>query len=166
MKRLFLLIILPVFFLCLFAQFVSSQNLGPLAAEDVIKRKIYAYRGWQSTGVILQEGESFTLKAGGKWLYSPVVGYHGPEGSRHYRAPDFYPMPYLPGGCLIGRIGELGEPFYVGRSIRWTAQSPGPLYLRINDDILSDNNGFITFSVKITGREGMTEKKTIDYEGR
>ena len=50
---------------------------------------------------------------------------------------------------MIGRIGEEGKPRYVGDSARWRAESGGMLYLRIDDDVLSDNEGFVTVNVEI-----------------
>jgi hypothetical protein len=55
----------------------------------------------------------------------------------------------VPGGALIGRIGDEGDPRYVGDRVRWRAQSGGMLYLRIDDDILSDNEGFVTVDIQI-----------------
>jgi hypothetical protein len=51
---------------------------------------------------------------------------------------------------LIGRIGETGQPFLVGTGTRWYADQAGLLYLRIDDDILSDNEGWVTVAVTVT----------------
>mgnify|MGYP001562262920 CR=1 FL=1 len=48
-------------------------------------------------------------------------------------------------GCLIGKIGENGSPFYVGTNLTITSESNGDLYLGINDTDLKDNSGeFLT----------------------
>lgn len=120
----------------------------PIAQEDLSQPRIYAYRDWQSVGVQVQQGDRLTIKADGNWLYTPDE-YHGPEGSRRYQAPSFYPLPHVPGGALIGRIGEQGQPFYVGQYSQFEAQTAGLFYLRIDDDILSDNEGWVAVDVTL-----------------
>jgi hypothetical protein len=83
------------------------------------------------------------------WTYSPFAGPNGPEGHRRYRAPNFYPLPNVGGGALIGRIGEEGKLFYVGKGASGQAERNGTLYLRIDDDLLGDNAGHLTFKVTV-----------------
>jgi hypothetical protein len=119
----------------------------PRAQTELITHTVYAYRQWQSTGLILNAGESIVVRASGQWQYSPLIGLNGPEGGSGYAAPS-YPLTHAPGGSLIGRIGDEGDPFYVGRSMTWVADKPGPLYLRINDDLLSDNVGQLKLTIE------------------
>jgi glucose dehydrogenase len=109
---------------------------------------IYAYRDWQSTGVRLLAGDEVTIRAEGRWLYTPDE-YHGPEGHPRFPAPAFYPVSGTAGGVLIGRIGPSGVPFVVGRRTRTYAADSGMLYLRINDDRLTDNDGHITAEITV-----------------
>jgi hypothetical protein len=161
MRRLILLIILPLLALCVFSGLVRSSPGGTIQQADLAEKRVYAYRDWQSVGVILHGGDRFTIKAEGEWLYTPVGGYNGPEGHKTYWAPDFYPLPGGPrGGCLIGRIGQGGQPFYVGRRYVSTAVSDGTLYLRINDDILSDNQGALTVLVTVEKPEQKESETT------
>ena len=121
----------------------------PVAQESLTSPRIFAYRDWQSVGVRVQEGDTLQIRAKGIWLYTPGE-YHGPEGHARYRAPGFYPLPGVRGGALIARIGEDGKPFYVGgRSTHWV-DKVGTLYLRIDDDILGDNEGYVTVEVTVT----------------
>lgn len=133
-------------------------NAAPVAQETLHQQKIYAYRDWQSVGVQVHEDETVEIAASGEWLYTPG-DYHGPEGHPRYPAPDFYPIAGVPGGILIGKIGETGIPFIVGQgtfvsAYEWQArdgiQNSGLLYLRINDDILSDNKGSVVVAVTVT----------------
>jgi hypothetical protein len=131
---------------------------APVGQETLHKQKIYAYRDWQSTGVQVHANEAIEIQAAGEWLYTPGE-YHGPEGHPRYPAPDFYPIAGAPGGVLIGKIGESGTPFVVGRNSwnssydGWNASAgryaEGLLYLRINDDILSDNRGSVAVDVTV-----------------
>jgi hypothetical protein len=134
----------------------AVSALAPLRQETLAQSRIFAYRGWQSTGVRVAEGDAVTIRAWGEWLYTPGE-YHGPEGHARYPAPSFYPLPYIQGamgpgvagGVLIGRIGERGAPFLVGKRAIVHASEPGILYLRINDDILSDNEGWVEVEVSV-----------------
>ena len=117
---------------------VPRAEKDGLTHQDELSRiRVYAYRDWQSTGVRVHQGDLVSIQARGTWSYTPDE-YHGPEGHRRYSAPAFYPVPGIPGGALIGRIGTGGRFFYVGRSVRWRAISDGQVYLRIDDDLLGD----------------------------
>ncbi len=132
--------------LCLFLALALTASPPLLDSGDLDALTIYAYRDWQSTGVTLERGDNLLIRARGVWLYTPGE-YHGPEGHARYRAPQFYPLPGVAGGALIGRIGETGSPFYVGARYYGPANGSGMLYLRIDDDILSDNEGEIKVEV-------------------
>lgn len=128
---------------------VSIQTpLMPVAQEELAKPRIFAYKDWQSLGLRVQKDDMLHIQANGDWLYTPGH-YHGPEGSPHYRAPGFYPLPHVAGGALIGRIGEHGEPFFVGKAITRRVDKSGLLYLRIDDNILSDNDGWVAVDITI-----------------
>lgn len=109
---------------------------------------VYAYRQWQSTGIKLAPGDSVVLRATGEWAYSPVVGLHGPAGGRP--APTSYPLPQAPGGALLARVGDSGPATYAGVRLRLTAAEGGLLYLRINDDLLGDNQGVLEVEIHVT----------------
>ena len=148
MKRSILYVLLALIALSAWCRVPPQEKQGQIAHSMLDDIRIYAYRDWQSTGLRIQQGDLLTLEAEGTWLYTPGE-YNGPEGHRRYRAPSFYPLPSVPGGALIGRIGEDGDLRYVGDRAQWRAQSGGLLYLRIDDDILSDNEGFVTVNVQI-----------------
>jgi hypothetical protein len=132
-----------------FGGLVASAEWGPQPQQALLVNRIYAYRGWQSTGIQLHNGDRYTILAQGTWLYSPFAGPNGPEGHRRYLAPVFYPLPRVGGGALIGRIGEDGQTFYVGRGTSDLVERNGLLYLRIDDDLLGDNKGFVTIEVTV-----------------
>jgi len=129
---------------------VISAEWGPQPQEAFNITRIYSFKGWQSTGIHLAKGDAYTIRADGQWMYSPFAGPHGPEGHRYFRAPNFYPLPGVQGGALIGRVGEESKPFYVGKGTSGVADRNGRLYLRIDDDLLGDNEGYVTFEVTVT----------------
>lgn len=126
----------------------AVSALSPIRQETMAQHRVFAYRGWQSLGIRLQPEDRVTLRARGEWLYTPGE-YHGPEGHARYPAPAFYPLPHVAGGALIGRIGESGEPFLVGKHTSIYAPAGGMLYLRIDDDILTDNEGWVDVQVDV-----------------
>ncbi|MEM7347782.1 MAG: hypothetical protein AAF485_26410 [Chloroflexota bacterium] len=147
MKRSLFILISAIFIGVTMPQYIG-QAARPITQENLNQPRIYAYRDWQSVGVQLQPGDSVVVKAEGTWLYT-MEEYHGPSGSRRYQAPAFYPLPNVPGGSLIGRIGEKGQPFYVGGYTQFVANEAGLFYLRIDDDILSDNEGSVTVDITV-----------------
>jgi hypothetical protein len=149
MKKSFLLVLLTFITFIGLIVLVAQARVMPVTQESLTQPRIYAYRDWQSVGVRVQNGDTLQIQAKGTWLYTPDE-YHGPEGHARYQAPGFYPLPGVRGGALIGRIGEGGQPFYVGRhSTRWVDRE-GTLYLRIDDDILSDNEGYVSVEITVT----------------
>lgn len=130
---------------------------------NVQRVKVSASRGWQSTGLILEVGETYELKAGGRF----VVGAE----------PDGKPWPAEPGGITLDYYGgqPLGKllavvddrplepvvgprpatsaflhPTPIGQEARLVPQRSGVLYLRLNDSpgSLNDNRGNATVSVR------------------
>lgn len=132
-----------------------ESNLAPVQQHELAEDRIYAYRTWQSIGVRVEQGDLIRVGADGSWLYTPDE-YHGPEGHARFSAPSFYPISGA-GGTLIGRIGEAGPPFYVGARAYLSADRSGLLYFRINDDVLSDNDGYVTVAVDVTPVEELEQ---------
>lgn len=127
---------------------VAGETVAPVSQKSMTVPRIFAYRAWQSVGVRVRAGDELWIRADGNWMYTPGE-YHGPGGHARYLAPAFYPLPSVPGGALIGRVGENGDPFFVGRGGVWRMTESGLLYLRIDDDILSDNDGAVKVEVTV-----------------
>ena len=145
-----ILLLLALIVSCSGGVWLYQVDLGPLAQASMATPRIYAYRSWQSVGIQVNAGDVIHVRARGRWLYTPGE-HHGPEGHATYPAPDTYPIPgsNIPGGVLLARIGEEGPPQLVGRGRRLVADRFGTLYFRINDDILSDNEGYVTVEVSV-----------------
>lgn len=125
-----------------------ARVMTPTLQEEMAQTQIFAYRGWQSTGVRLEPDETAVIHARGSWLYTPGE-WHDANGHKRYPAPAFYPMTGVPGGVLLGRIGENGYVQRIGKQGSIYATEGGMLYLRINDDILSDNEGSLQVTVEV-----------------
>lgn len=52
-------------------------------------------------------------------------------------------------GCLIGKIGENGQPFVVGEKLSTISTTSGTIYLGINDSDLKDNQGEFTSYITV-----------------
>jgi hypothetical protein len=151
-KKSLALVLLALAVSVVLAVAIARTAIRPVRHESLSTPRIYAYRDWQSVGLHVHPGDVLRIRAQGTWLYTPGE-YHGPQGHSRYGAPSFYPLPNVPGGALIGRIGDDGDPFYVGRKKTHRVKREGLLYLRIDDDILSDNEGYVTVQVTVTGQE-------------
>jgi hypothetical protein len=134
--------------LCNLGWIVQPGEWRPEPQAASAQERIFAYRQWQSTGIKLETGDRYTLRAQGEWSYSPVVGLNGPGGGRP--AVASYPMPHALGGALIGRVGENGPPFMVGVRTSGYVERGGFLFLRINDDLLGDNEGEMVVEVAVS----------------
>jgi hypothetical protein len=158
LKRLPVLLV-PFVSVCAVVWCVQPTVWRPHNATELLTYRVYAYHDWQSTDLFLEQGQCVQIKAQGEWLYSPAVGRHGPEGGMY--APDYYPLQYAKGGALVGRIGETGDVFYVGKQTMACAPSLGFLYLRINDDILTDNSGSLSVQLERQNQGASTGKVEI-----
>ena len=97
---------------------------------------------WQPTGVMVDEGDSIFIFSNGYaslWNESELaIGrFSSPAGLGTFRiapAPTNL-CPFCPPGSLIGKVGNNGDPFYVGEVAR-LLDSPysGELFLGFNDD--------------------------------
>lgn len=151
MKRTtWVLLALTILIACGGAGWLIHSGIGPKSLGDLSTPRVYAYRDWQSISLRLEPGDVVHLRARGEWLYTPGE-YHGPEGHKTYPAPNTYPISGggVPGGVLLGRIGEDGNPFIIGRGRTIVADRGGLLYLRINDDVLTDNEGYVAVEVNV-----------------
>lgn len=94
---------------------------------------------WVDTGVLLKEGEPFSIEADGTWSNSghPAIG---PEGFKDFVYPGtIHTSASL--GSLVGRVGDI--VFAVGKSFSGSTRGTGKLYLAMNDtpESFADNQG-------------------------
>jgi arylsulfatase A-like enzyme len=119
--------------------------------------------GWVDTGLEVVDGEPLSITASGRVVVrqSDRFGQKfeatvSPEGTFlvHDGIQDQdFPLPSgshgpAPCFCLMGRIGEHGKPFFVGKSKSWQASNGGRLQLAVNDFDPSDSEG--AFHVEVS----------------
>lgn len=104
---------------------------------------------WMSTEFVVYQGERIGLRTEGTiYLRAGSQDEAKAAGATHARMAPGAPLPNQLAGALIGRIGERGAPFGIGDQSSIVAPATGVLYLGINDDQVSDNDG--AFTVRIT----------------
>lgn len=103
---------------------------------------------WADTNVKLETGDQVTIIATGEVFHSVEQQRKaGPNGELGVRFPSNVLMS-ADHGALIGRIGDDGEPFFVGDERQLRAASSGKLFLRVNDTGVENNSG--AFQAEIT----------------
>ncbi len=112
---------------------------GTTVATTVPGRVSLAVPGgqaWTDTHVDVQVNQTVVISASGRIRHHddpPLTA--GPEGNPDPGLRQFN-LPKLEGynhASLIAKIGEAGEPFYVGPQLTLTAPTSGRLFLGIND---------------------------------
>ncbi len=96
---------------------------------------------WTDSGVDVRGGQEIFFVATGEVRWGPGRR-DGAAGERNSPSNQGRPMPDRNAAALIGKIGENGDPFFIGgttQAIR--VRGVGRLYLGINDDFLDDNTG-------------------------
>ena len=104
---------------------------------------------WTDTGLTVPAGGRISLVAGGEVTHDVAAGLSiGPEGIPN-RPELLTPYPDMNHAALIGRVGEVGVAFAVGRQTTVTADGAGRLYLGVNDGGRENNSGFFTVTVDV-----------------
>jgi len=142
-------------------------------ASETVDLVVSSRQAWTDTSLDVTEGQRVRIEASGTarvlrmtpWEYvfgADFERWVGPQGTflwprddpqralRH-RAVGF-PLPAVhegphPAFCLIGKIGDDGPPFYVGRRRTITVERAGRLWLGLNDTAFHDNTG--SFQVRL-----------------
>ena len=131
--------------------FQPGRPLPPSGAQV----KVAADRGWQSSGVRLEAGQSYRLRASGRYQVAnqPRTWWCEPGGVtiRYYHGQPLgillaavHPDPPGPGSSPLIR------PQVVGLGATLIPQQAGTLYLRINDSAaeLDDNAGSLSVQIQ------------------
>ena len=136
----------------------------PLARTGAASEfEIAADRGWQSSGILIEQGRTYTITASGRFVVAtePKPWESEPQGvSIRYHAGQ-------PVGKLMATIRSQSlreAPPYttmltelpIGREARLTPRITGTLYFRVNDfwNELADNRGSVQVKVKVEPSDG------------
>lgn len=107
---------------------------------------------WTPTGVTVRSGDVLRFSTTGEVrLSADASDVAGAAGARSQRKAAGSPLPQNFAGALIARVGN-GEPFPIGDQTQVTMPASGQLFLGINDDVVSDNQGGFRVNVQRQGR--------------
>ncbi len=111
---------------------------------------------WMDTGVAPDGTKPVTITATGQWTANPSTGMVDADGNPQYEAKTGYNLPGKNEGLLVGRIGESGTVFAIGKSQTLATPPSGELYISINDDMFKeygagfpDNQGSLNIKIEI-----------------
>ena len=122
-----------------------DRSAAPANARSVV---VPGNVEWTNTGINVSRGQYLRFEPSGEIRLSlngdDIARGAGAVSDRH---ADRAPIPTIPVGALIGRIGN-GQPFAIGDTTQaFDMPANGRLFLGINDDHVGDNSG--NFVVKI-----------------
>ena len=123
---------------------IPATNSNPLAVGEKKTVQIKANRGWQPTGILLDQDATYEIKVDGRYQVND-------EPKPWISEPNGVSIQYVRGerlGCVLGAVMNLKDRKSLSRVTRigessTFAGSDGTLYLRINDsmDSLANNAG-------------------------
>ena len=128
-----------------YASILGNATPGAVATSGTTIR-VPGNQAWTDTGITVNQGDKVTFQASGEITYGRSPGQTAtPDGGADRRGN--YPLPSVPVGALIGRIGN-GTPFGIGTQTQpLPMPASGRLMLGVNDNELADNGGFYTVVV-------------------
>lgn len=142
----------------------SALEWGSLENRVLVKNEglgfeLRADRGWQSTGIVVESGESIEVSAEGR-----IVVREFADGKRWSSEPQGITVEYHRGkplGCVIGVLASVEEEqptarweaVRVGKQAVLTASAKSILLLKINEPSrgLADNRGTLSVAIRKAG---------------
>ena len=106
---------------------------------------------WTDTGLDVRQDDIVAIEAGGAVALAVGRAVADPDGDLdvEVRGSNLPGLEEVNHGLLVGRIGETGVPFVVGRSALFRAETGGRLFLGINDVGLENNSGEFVANITV-----------------
>jgi len=102
---------------------------------------------WTDTGTDVRRGDVLTFVTRGRIMFGSDPSQSSTADGNQAMKNQTYPVPQLPVGALIGRIGN-GQPFAIGGNRNGISMpASGRLMLGVNDDHFPDNAGQFTVTI-------------------
>jgi hypothetical protein len=117
-----------------------AGTAGTLGRRQTTTFTVPGNQQWIETDVNVQQGANVDFRVTGEVEYAPNVRVTAAGAPRNAPGGPEVPLANAPAGALIGRIDN-GQPFVIGRNTSVRMPASGTLFLGINDDNVSDNNG-------------------------
>lgn len=113
---------------------------------EIALESIYANDGWQETAIGLNPEDILLISyVGGIWGFAENENNCG-IGNTWWEDRDLTGGEAAQQGSLMGKLGNYSS-FFVGNHLVKAVDVYGALAFRINDDLLTDNHGYLTFLV-------------------
>jgi hypothetical protein len=140
----------------------ANQSGGAVAAPTPAGPgvEVRANQAWTDSGVTVRRGERMRFVASGEINFGAAAGQSAGPGGNSSMKSGSYPVPDLPVGALIGRVGN-GQPFPIGASGQVIGMpAAGRLQLGINDDQHGDNGGAFRVQVMRGGEPAANPRRS------
>ncbi len=134
------------------------------ATTDKKQITISASKGWQDTGVVLQEGKPVIIEAKGAWTFK-MSHQLNPDGIEIPKELRNFNLGALIGVIVSGPDPKEFKPFHVGEKKEFTAERTGRLMLRMYDTDPTDNVGQLSVQVQSTFVGGKTKSAASRIAG-
>jgi len=126
------------------------------ATTDKKQLTVMAAKGWQDTGIVLQQGKPVIIEAKGTWTFK-MSHQLGPDGIEIPKELRDFNLGALVGVIVTSPDPKDFKPFHIGERKEFTAERTGRLMLRMYDSDPSDNQGQLTVQVQSTFASGKTQ---------
>ncbi len=126
----------------------------PGAPAEAATRVLAKAEDWRNSGISVRKGAAYAVTATGRWRVWGTCAATDPDGVGMYGPFCMdWGNAFLKGWshqALIAKVGEAGQPFGVGKALRFTAPDDGVLYFIINDTPghFGDNEGYADVTVR------------------
>ena len=117
-----------------------AGTAGTLGRRQTTTFTVPGNQQWIETDISVQQGANVDFRVTGEVEFAPNARVTSAGAPRNAPGGPEVPIPNAPAGALIGRIDN-GQPFLIGRNTSVRMPASGTLFLGINDDNVSDNNG-------------------------
>ncbi len=134
----------------------NSLGIDSLKPQEIT---VAGDKSWQSSGLLIDNGEQVFVKASGKWSPAPLIlQWSGGEGNSFFGAE----IPYITGGALMAKLGHDGIPFEIGISKTFQANDYGMLYFAMNDPFAwqYDNEGELSVAIYTRSNASSSKNST------
>lgn len=133
-----------------FGRQVDDEELAQLLPNLGYRFNLMGGTDWMDTGIDVKVGDTLKFSSTGMIVWKKD-GYKkcGPNGNDLYHRLGHRPLLGVSVGALIGRIGlDSNKSFFIGKEKEAVAFESGRLFVGINDDNTTDNEGEFRIWVK------------------
>jgi hypothetical protein len=133
----------------------APARAGGGGGQPTVTITVSSRQPWTPTGLTVRQGQTIRLSSGGEVVFTSRNHRALVTGSVDNLRDTKAPMPGVPQGALIGRIGvpnariSTGPVFAIGNLSELVVPGSGPLFLGVNDSGLDDNQGSFTVAITV-----------------